>query len=278
MKFPKKLTNTIPTAMVVTGAIFCCSCQERQDMSYEKETLKLTAELAASQTKNEALKKQLGDRENKISTLQKQITSLEENTAKIETAHKAQKFDREKIQLGFMKHVEVLKAKVEAENQGFLVESVTLERMVLPSERPFSSGVVMRVKSAKSGQVKSFRWQGFGDPKGEWEFEQDSSFNSGTGLADNNKPSPTTPQANPKPRPVTPPSRPQPIRDSSNGDKVIRVPGWDQNGNQANNGGNNSGSNTQPQPTQPQPKPTRKPVRPIGGGNVHQIDWNSIGQ
>ena len=186
----KKVTQTrLPKYVILTIAPLLgvmTSCDQKSDPSYEKQSLVLAAEKATFEVNLKLAEDKLKTAEATIANLTGEIATLKKNPPKEVAA--VPKFDKETIQLGFMRGVDELKTKIEKENTQHTVESVTFEKMNIPTDKPFSSGVTIQLKSKKTNQYTSFRWQGHGSLKGEWDFEPKGQVISGSGgqVADNN--------------------------------------------------------------------------------------------
>jgi len=259
-------------AIVLTLAV---SCEKKGDPSYDKEVLKLTAENAALAAKFEAAEKKLkeakpasNDSAPVIAKMEAEIADLKKMLAEKPKAAPAPTgntptYNLQAVKLGFMTGVEKLKENLETQNPDYRIDSVTLEKLQLPSSKPFASGVSMKVVSKSTGQTIPFRWNGIGSIDGTWTFQKASN------QVVTNTPT-NTPGANP-------PRQAPPI--NTGGIKVTRISG---NGN---NGHRTVTPTAQPQPRQPsgqpaprQPQPTpappRRPVRT--DGNTHAVDWDNL--
>ena len=259
----RNLLQTAGGATIALGLFTSCD-KIGGDPSYEKEVLKLTAEKAALEAKFEALEQKLKNAEAEtqkakaktvdsgpvITKLEAKIASLEKELSEMPKAAAAGNtinYNLQAVRLGFMTGVEKLKSDLETQHPDYEINSVTLEKLQLPSSKPFSSGVSMKVVSKSTGQTIPFRWNGNGAPDGTWTFQQIN-----TTVADNQG---STPQVAPPQQ--TPPST------SNNGIQVTRETGT----------GNNGTPSTGQTPATT-PAPPKRPVRV--DGNTHQVDWNNL--
>ncbi|MBT8044426.1 MAG: hypothetical protein KJO79_05690 [Verrucomicrobiae bacterium] len=277
-------------ALLLLGLI--TSCDQKGDPSYEKQSLKLAAEKATIEANLKATEDKLKSAEATISSLRNQIAMLKVKPP--QPLSTEPKFDKEKIQLGFMRGIDALKARIEREQTQHTVESVTFEKMDIPTDKPFSSGVTIKLKSKQTGKLTQFRWQGHGSLKGEWDFEPlgEVATNSAD-VAANNSQKKVADNAENK-------ASEDSGKRSSNGSgvRVIRE-GTNERGEQVNrivwpeDNPRNTGQPTPPQPN-PQAQPTtperpkaqppkqpvqpKKPTRPRqpADPNTHKIDWGKL--
>ena len=91
---------------------------------------------------------------------------------KAQNAAEAPKVDVDRIKQGFAKAVSGLSEQIETQKPQYSVESVTFQKMKMPTEYPFSSGVIMSIASKKTGEKQNVYWEGRGNLKGEWKFAQ----------------------------------------------------------------------------------------------------------
>lgn len=275
----------IYTSLLIVGAM--TSCDKKGDPSYEKEALRLTAAKATVEANLKTAESKLSTAENTITSLKSEIEDLKQKPIPL-TKPETSTVDIEKIKLGFMHGVEKLKAGVEKQNTQHSVESVTFEKINMPTERPFSSGVVLTLKSKQDGQFTKLRWLGHGSPEGDWIFEQSAVVH------DNTANKQTTNDGNNQQVAKEDKNKP----DSNNNKKNTPIQRIDKNGNRiieirfpedGNNGGTppteqpKQGARTPPgkaSPTHPKqgtpptkrPQPPKQPTDP----NTHKIDWDKL--
>ena len=210
------------------------ACKEDKDPSYEKEALKLSAEKAALEVRLEESKKQL-------EALQAQVQRAEDerDAIKAKASQASGKIDPEKIKVGFAKAVSELGQQIEQKHPDYSVASVTFQKMKMPTDYPFSSGVMTTIISKSSGEKRTLYWEAQGNTKGEWRFAQRSAPKK-----------PTVADANP---PSQPSGNPNDTSTASNPP---------------------SGQPSKPkQPAQPQ-SPSRP--KPATNGKTHVIDWGKL--
>jgi len=194
------------------------SCKE-EDPSYEKEAIKLSAEKAVLEERLETANKKLEALQAKVKNIQAQRDAMEAKPAKI---------DVEKIKLGFAKAVSELQAQIEQKHPEYTVESVTFQKMKLPGDYPFTSGVITTLRSRKTGAKQLLYWEAQGNIEGKWRFANKKK--PATSVADNSS-TPSTPntqtpqkpdkpiaQAPPRPQQPRPPVRRPPV---SNGNTHV---------------------------------------------------------
>jgi len=206
------------------------SCND-EDPSYEKEALRLTAEKASLETRLEDAEKNLAAMEAKL----KQAKSAVSDASEKITEAKGQ-IDVDKIKLGFAKAVSDLGAQIEEKHPDYTVESVTFQKMKLPTDYPFSSGVMTTLVSKSSGQKQILYWEGQGNTQGVWRFaNKKKPATVATATAATTPSAAANPPAPARPVPATP------ISPQSN--RAIRIP-------------------------------SRTPAR--ADGNTHIIDWGPL--
>ena len=161
--------TTLSLILVLLVSISSCNTE---DPSFEKEALKLTAEKAAlevrleeSEKQKEALQSQLSQAQVAVSSANSKVTA-----AKSEIDNAKGQIDVEKIKLGFAKAVSDLGAKIELKHPDYTVESVTFQKMKLPTDYPFSSGVMTTLISKSSGKKQILYWEAQGNTQGVWRF------------------------------------------------------------------------------------------------------------
>lgn len=162
------------------------SCKE-EDPSYEKETLKLTAENAALETRLEEANKQM-----EALRLDVQRANSERDAMQAKISEASGTIDQDKIKAGFAKAVSDLGQQIEKKHSDYSVDSVTFQKMKMPTDYPFSSGVMTTLVSKTSGEKRTLYWEAQGNTKGEWRFAQKS------------KPTPTVAKTTPPATPTSP--------------------------------------------------------------------------
>jgi len=285
----------IYTSLLLVGAM--TSCDKKGDPSYEKDALRLTAEKATAEANYKSAESKLTTAEATIASLRSEIESLKQKPREPE----APKVNIDNIKLGFMRDVEKLKTSVESTKTQHSVESVTFEKMTIPRERPFSSGVVMTLKSRQDGRLTKLRWLGHGSPEGNWIFEPSA-------LVDNkapNTPNALTTDDNKDDQQVVQSDKNKPIVDNRKNKrpkKIGTTQTVDKNGNRIiqiqfpedeNSSGNPStgetaqppsgntpnppteAAPTPPKKTPPAPQKPQRPKQPIDP-NTHKIDWDKL--
>lgn len=192
------------SAVIASLLLILPSCKE-EDPSYEKETLKLTAENAALETRLEEANKQM-----EALRMDVQRANSERDAMQAKISEASGTIDQEKIRTGFAEAVANLGQQIEQKHSDYSVDSVTFQKMKMPTDYPFSSGVMTTLVSKSSGEKRTLYWEAQGNTKGEWRFAQKSKPT--TTVAQN--PPPATPTSSDKPAtpatPATTPATPKP--------------------------------------------------------------------
>ncbi|MBT8044425.1 MAG: hypothetical protein KJO79_05685 [Verrucomicrobiae bacterium] len=170
-RFSKRIAHT--SLMVVAVLIPLSSCSQK-DPSYEKEALKLTAENAALKANLEEAERNLQAMQAKLNQAQSAVANANQQVtaAKGQITEAKGKIDAEKIKLGFAKAVSGLGEQIEKKHPEYTVESVTFQKMKMPTDYPFSSGVVTTLISKNSGKKQNLYWEAQGNTQGVWRFAQ----------------------------------------------------------------------------------------------------------
>ncbi len=158
--------------------------------------MKLSAEKAALEVRLEESEKQVSALQTKIQQVEAQL-----DAAKGQASRDSGKIDPEKIKLGFAKAVSDLGQQIEKSFPDLTVKSVTFQKMKMPTDYPFTSGVMTTLVSKKTGETKVRYWEAQGNTQGEWRFAQKEAPKPT--VASNN---PTTPPKNPTTTAANPPS------------------------------------------------------------------------
>jgi len=192
--------------LILTMLFALCSCNE-EDPSYEKEALKLTAENAALKARAEESDRQMQALQTQLNQAQSAVASSVEKV----TEAKGQ-IDVEKIKMGFAKAVSGLGEQIEKKHPDSSVESVTFQKMKLPTDYPFSSGVMTTLVSKTTGKKRTLYWEAQGNTQGVWRFaNKDKPANTvaqATPPASNPTPTPAATPKTPTAQPVARPRRP----------------------------------------------------------------------
>jgi hypothetical protein len=163
------LHNYLSLLVTIFLAVSLSSCNEK-DPSYEKEALKLTAENATLKVQLEEAQRSISSLEAKVRDNQSALDSAKLQLSKSQLKKDSGKIDKDKIKLGFAKAVSELGAQIEEKHPDFTVESVTFQKMQLPTDYPFSSGVMTTLVSKKTGKQQILYWEAQGDTQGVWHF------------------------------------------------------------------------------------------------------------
>jgi len=147
-------------------ALICSlsSCNN-EDPSYEKEALRLTAEKASLETRLEESERNLAAMQKNLNQAKNAVSDASEKISEAKG-----QIDVDKIKLGFAKAVSDLGEQIEEKHPDYTVESVTFQKMKLPTDYPFSSGVMTTIVSKSSGQKQILYWEGQGNTQGVWRF------------------------------------------------------------------------------------------------------------
>lgn len=178
-KLHQVLAQGVVSSLFLVFFFSLCSCN-KEDPSYEKEALRLTAEKAALEARLEESERNLATLQTKLNQAQNAVSDASEKI----TEAKGQ-IDAEKIKLGFAKAVAGLGTQIEEKHPDYTVESVTFQKMTMPTDYPFSSGVVTTLVSKKTGEKQNLYWEAQGNTQGVWRF------------ANREKPADTVAQATP---------------------------------------------------------------------------------
>ena len=203
------LRNYLSLLVTIFLAVSLSSCNEK-DPSYEKEALKLTAENATLKVQLKEAQRSISSLETKVRDNQSALDSAKLQLSKSQLKKDSGKIDKDKIKLGFAKAVSELGAQIEQKHPDFTVESVTFQKMQLPTDYPFSSGVMTTLVSKKTGKQQILYWEAQGDTQGVWHFankEKPVNSNSSTPSTP-----PSTAAQSPAPEKPTRPAPEKPTR------------------------------------------------------------------
>ena len=205
---PSTTFKRLAAVTIVSGLCLTLSSCLDEDPSYDREVLKLTAEKSTLQTKLEESQKQLAHMKKEVARL-KSTPQAPQPKPTPTAPVAAPDVDQEQIKLGFAKAVSNLSAQIEQKNPDYQVESVTFQKMKMPSDYPFSSGVSTLLVSKSTGTRQTLYWQAQGNSKGEWRFANKGKNNPESDTATAQNPDTTTeatpkPQPKPRPKPTVP--------------------------------------------------------------------------